>query len=116
MGQVQLYIKREDESTWEDFKKICLDNRWKHSDFLMEKVREVVRLHHGGGSQTLFDVMEGDGSIPPKTLPRYKTCVKSNKEYSKGEFYCTNVNGWRLVKACDVCGDYNEDSQARKKQ
>ena len=110
MPTAQLYIKVKEISTWEAFKKICDDNNWKHSDFFMDKVREVVRLHHGGGSQSLLDVMEEDGSIPPKTLPRYKTCINSNKEYVKGEFYCLDINDWRAVKACDGCRSYREES------
>ncbi len=67
----------------------------------MENVRNIVAVHTGGGSQTLLDNAE-----LPKTLPRWKTCKYSKKEFRKGEFYCIDTNFWKIPMACDNCKTY----------
>ncbi len=101
MPTAQIYIKREEESTWESFKKICEINGWKFSDKIMENVRNIVAIHSGGGSQTLLDNID-----KPKTLPKYKTCRLSDKQFIKGEFYCKEYKTWYIVSACDNCKKY----------
>lgn len=103
MPTAQIYIKRTQEETWKTFKKYCDNNGFSISGKIMEFVQKMADIHGDGGSQTY---LENAGK--PKTVPFYKTCHFSNKEKSKGEIYCGKINDWRLVKACEVCGDYDE--------
>lgn len=106
MPTAQIYIKRECEAIWEDYKKICKANRWTYSEKIMEHVSNIVATHSGGGSQTHINNIG-----LPRTLPRYKTCVHSkHKRLYQKEFLCIGeFHGWKIPMACDQCRSYQED-------
>jgi DNA repair ATPase RecN len=113
MPTAQIYIKHEQESTWNQFKKYCKINGFSVSEKLMEYVEKMVGIHGEGGSQTLLDY-----AGQPKTLPLWKTCKHSNKEKAGGTIYCSYNNPRRAHSLgryptirCTRCEFYLEEEE-----
>jgi hypothetical protein len=110
-GFKTFYVKKKDQDTYERFMRIVNANKWVVGDIIMEKVREVVALHSGGGSQTLMTYAEN-----PRTLPLYKTCDHSGKELHNNEFYCKRITDWRGSQFCRNCRDHQIDGVKTKSE
>jgi len=100
-------------SEWSDkiqwFRKWCIINDVQISDVLYEKVEETARNHHYPSFQSQATL---DHAENPSLLPRWQTCIHSNREMSGGEFLC-KVDGWqKLPQACDRCNRYLQVKEA----
>jgi hypothetical protein len=102
LPQAQIYIPVDKTVTWDKFKEICERDGVKISTRLMSYVEKYVSVHRDGNSQTLIDFA---GEV--KTLPKYKTCPKSNQKLVKNTFYCEQDHVWLNPKACDRCDGYS---------
>lgn len=97
------YLGRPYMKTWQEFRAICVREGTSASKKLVEFITDYTDKHSEGNPQTLLKFGNN-----PRTLPLYKTCQYSNKEKSKGEFYCTKTNYWRVPEACTRCDRYEE--------
>lgn len=101
------YIRQEHRATIELFKKICEREGKSQGEKLIELIAPYLAVHGDGNPQTILDFA---GEV--KTLPRWKTCKRSDKYLRKGEFVCNYYlrylnPTWRPPKACEKCSDYD---------
>jgi len=108
------YFKERDLPTLEKFFKICKMEGIAQGSKLVELMDKHNARHQDGNPQTSLDYA---GLF--KTLPRYKTCVHSQKEQYGGVFFCYfnrpregHSQGTYPPSRCDKCTYYeHEDDQ-----
>lgn len=100
-SRVQIFIKKDSLCDWEKMKRICKRDGVSLSSKLDQLVRDYTGIHSDGNAQTVLDFAE-----KPLCLPKYKTCVHSNRILSYGTFHCRKEHVRKIPKACDRCKSY----------
>lgn len=68
-----------------------------------------MAAHGDGNPQTLLNYAE-----EVKTLPKYKTCIHSDRELHYGEFFCRRDAFWKIPDACGRCRNYAIEEETGK--
>jgi hypothetical protein len=87
-----------------DLKDVCYREGVSMSEKVEALCQPYVETHKTGNPQTMLE-----HATLPKGVPLYRSCIKSNKELHRGEFYCQRYSTWRRPNRCDKCGDYHEN-------
>lgn len=102
----EIFIKKENEELWNNFKKLCKSRDKSVSEQLAVYYAEDVKMHPVLSNQTSLDYAE-----KPLVMPKFKTCEFSNKKLEKGLFFCARDKFLCLPVKCDKCKFYRQGSK-----